>query len=72
LSELNVIEQVVNVCETTILKEAWAGGQEITVHGWIYGLSNGLLHDLGLQASRPEEIAPNRDRAVDNLRQEPV
>jgi carbonic anhydrase len=51
LCELNVIEQVRNVCETTILRDAWARGQDVTVHGWIYGLSDGRLKDLGLAAS---------------------
>ncbi len=46
LSELNVIEQVANVCDTTIVRDAWEQGQEVTVHGWIYSLSNGLLKDL--------------------------
>ncbi len=48
LCELNVIEQVVNVCHTTVVREAWARGQELTVHGWIYGLGDGLLRDLGM------------------------
>jgi carbonic anhydrase len=47
LCELNVIEQVRNVCETTIARDAWDRGQELSVHGWIYGLHDGLLHDLG-------------------------
>ena len=46
LCELNVIEQVANVCRTTIVRDAWARGHELAVHGWIYGLSNGLLRDL--------------------------
>jgi len=46
LSELNVIEQVANVCQTTIVQDAWARGQELHVHGWIYGLQDGLLRDL--------------------------
>ena len=46
LCELNVIEQVLNVCETTIVRDAWERGQELSVHGWIYGLQDGLLHDL--------------------------
>jgi carbonic anhydrase len=50
LCELNVVEQVRNVCETTILHDAWARGQRVTVHGWIYGLSDGLLKDLGITA----------------------
>jgi len=46
LCELNVIEQVANVCHTTIARDAWERGQELTVHGWIYGLRDGLLRDL--------------------------
>lgn len=44
--ELNVIEQVINVCETTIVQQAWERGQELSVHGWIYSLHNGLINDL--------------------------
>jgi carbonic anhydrase len=46
LCELNVIEQVANVCATTIVRDAWERGQGLTVHGWIYGIDNGLLRDL--------------------------
>src|SRR3954451_21226020 len=46
LCELNVIEQVVNVCQTTIARDAWERGQELSVHGWIYGVQDGLLRDL--------------------------
>ncbi|SNS39395.1 carbonic anhydrase [Noviherbaspirillum humi] len=49
LCELNVIEQVVNVCQTTIVQDAWERGQEFTVHGWIYSLKDGLLQDLGME-----------------------
>ena len=48
LCELNVIEQVVNVSRTTIVQNAWKRGQELVVHGWIYGLQDGLLRDLGV------------------------
>ena len=51
LCELNVIEQGVNVCQTTVVQEAWDRGQEVAVHGWIYRLTDGLLHDLGLCVS---------------------
>ncbi len=46
LCELNVIEQVMNVVQTTVLQDAWTRGQKITLHGWVYGLRDGLLHDL--------------------------
>jgi carbonic anhydrase len=48
LCELNAIEQVVNVCHTTVVREAWARGQELAVHGWIYSLRDGLLRDLAM------------------------
>ena len=47
LCELNVIEQVANVCQTTVVQDAWDRGQELAVHGWIYGLDDGLVRDLG-------------------------
>jgi carbonic anhydrase len=55
LCELNVIEQVANVCQTTIVHDAWNRGQELTVHGWVYGLKDGLVRDLRTSASTPEE-----------------
>jgi carbonic anhydrase len=64
LCELNVIEQVVNVCQTTVLQDAWARNQELAVHGWIYGLHDGLLRDLNMGTSRPEELAGNLSAAV--------
>ena len=57
LCELNVIEQAVNVCQSTIVQDAWNRGQELTVHGWIYRLTDGLLHDLGLCVSRDAGLA---------------
>ena len=51
LCELNVIDQVLNVGRTTIVQSAWERGQELTVHGWIYGLQDGLLRDLGCSLS---------------------
>jgi carbonic anhydrase len=56
LCELNVIEQVVNVCETTIVQDAWARGQGLTVHGWAYRLETGLVNDLGMSISSSEEM----------------
>jgi carbonic anhydrase len=52
LCELNVVEQVENVCQTTIVEDAWARGQALTVHGLVYDLSDGLLRDLGVSRSR--------------------
>ena len=56
LCELNVIEQVVNVCETTIVQDAWAREQDLTVHGWAYRLETGLVNDLGMSISSTEEM----------------
>lgn len=67
LCELNVIEQVVNVCETSILRDAWERGQDVAVHGWIYGLSDGLLRDLGITVSAPDELEARRQDALAGL-----
>ena len=55
LCELNVIEQVRNVARTTIVQSAWERGQELVVHGWIYGLEDGLLRDLGVSLDNADE-----------------
>lgn len=52
LCELNVIEQVHNVCHTTVLQEAWNRGQEVTVHGWIFGLDDGIIRDLKVSINK--------------------
>ena len=57
LCELNVIEQVSNVCRTSIVDEAWARGQPLTVHGWIYGIHDGLLRDLKVTIGSSAEAA---------------
>lgn len=54
--ELNVIEQVYNVCHTTIVQGAWRNGQALSVHGWIYGLHDGHLKDLGVTITSKEEL----------------
>ncbi len=56
LCELNVIEQVLNTAQTTIVQDAWERGQPLTVHGWVYGLQDGLLRDLGVSVSRADEV----------------
>lgn len=63
LCELNVIEQAVNVCHTTIVREAWERGQPLAVHAWIYGLDNGRIHDLELDV-RDHEQLPDAYRRV--------
>jgi len=57
LCELNVIEQAANLCETTVVQDAWARKQPLSVHGWIYGLEDGLLRDLGLCVTDGGELA---------------
>ncbi len=59
LCELNVLEQVVNVSRTTVIQDAWARDQDLTLHGWVYGLKDGLLRDLDLVVSSPAEVMPN-------------
>jgi carbonic anhydrase len=56
LVELNVIEQVKNVCHTTIVQQAWERGQALMVHGWVYDLHDGLLQDLHVGVTSPDEI----------------
>jgi carbonic anhydrase len=64
LCELNVIEQARHVCETTIVQEAWARGHSLTVHGWIYGLKDGRLQDVGFAATRHDEVDRVYQQAV--------
>ncbi len=64
LCELNVLDQAVNISRTTIVEDAWARGQEVVLHGWVYGLHNGLLHDLQLTARCASDIAPAYERAL--------
>lgn len=68
LCELNVIEQVVNVAQTTIVQEAWLRGQELTIHGWIYALQDGLARDLQISVTSPNELAEAHERALSALR----
>src|SRR5204863_2139229 len=67
LCELNVIEQVSNVCQTSIVLDAWERGQELTVHGWIYGLKDGLVRDLRTSASSPAEAGEGYRVAIRQL-----
>jgi carbonic anhydrase len=64
LCELNVIEQVVNVCETTIVQDAWSRGQDLTVHGWAYRLETGLVNDLGMSSSSIEEMSERYSKTI--------
>jgi carbonic anhydrase len=68
LCELNVIEQVVNVCHTTVVREAWESGQELAVHGWIYSLRDGLLRDLAMCVTSEAELSACYQAACARLR----
>ena len=57
LCELNVIEQALNVCETTTVRQAWAEGRDLAVMGWVYSLEDGLLRELGFSVRKPDEVA---------------
>lgn len=67
LCELNVIEQVRSLCTTTLIQNAWARGQDLSVHGCIYGLKDGLLHDLQVNISAPEQLDPGYESAVERV-----
>ncbi len=67
LCELNVIEQVVHVCQTSIVQDAWTRGHELSVHGWVYGLRDGRLRDLNITMSRPDQIASDYQAALAKL-----
>ncbi len=57
MCELNVVEQVANVCHTSIVQNAWKAGRELAVHGWVYSIEDGILKDLSVCVNRPEDIA---------------
>ena len=67
LCELNVIEQVVNVCQSTVVEDAWARGQSLSVHGWIYSLLDGRVRELGMGISSKEQLAADYDAALKSL-----
>ena len=67
LCELNVLEQVASVCNTPVVKDAWARGQKLTVHGWVYGLKDGLVHDLGITVDCPQDLPVRYDAALKAL-----
>jgi carbonic anhydrase len=69
LCELNVVEQALSVCQTTVVQEAWERAQEVTVHGWIYGLADGLLRPLDFSASAADQPLAQHARALQGLRE---
>jgi carbonic anhydrase len=68
LCELNVIEQVMNVAQSTVVQDAWARGQNVTLHGWVYGLKDGLLHDLHMTVSADTNLDTLYREAVSGVR----
>jgi len=68
LCELNVVEQALNVCQTTVVQEAWRRGQEVVVHGWCYRLHNGLLKDLMMTVSRLDDATAAYEEALAGVR----
>ncbi|KQU74954.1 MULTISPECIES: carbonate dehydratase [unclassified Rhizobacter] len=67
LSELNVIEQARNVCHTTVVEEAWRRGQDLVIHGWFYGLYNGLLQDMKITIAGPDQVGTAYEAALAGL-----
>ena len=70
LCELNALQQVSNVCQTTIVRDAWARGQKLAVHGWVYTLRDGRVHDLGLDVAAPEQLEPQYAAALQRIRED--
>ena len=68
LCELNVIEQVVNVCQSTVVNEAWERGQQVSVLGWVYSLTDGLIRDLQMSVGGPDETSDSFQTALAALR----
>jgi carbonic anhydrase len=69
LCELNVIEQSLHICETTIVQDAWARGHSLAVHGWLYSLRDGMLRDTSFMADSAAAVAPAYANAVELVRQ---
>jgi carbonic anhydrase len=67
LCEFNVIEQVANVARTTVVRDAWERGQQLTIHGWVYGLNDGLVRDLRASVSRAEDPIAGYEAAVASM-----
>jgi carbonic anhydrase len=69
LCELNVLEQALNLCYTTVVQDAWTRGQSVVVHGWVYGLHNGLLEDLAMTCACLSDVSVAYDRALAAIHQ---
>ena len=67
MCELNAIEQALNVCETTVVQDAWARGQKLEVHGWVYSLNDGRVRELGMDVSSPADVYTTYQAALTAL-----
>jgi carbonic anhydrase len=67
LCELNVLEQVANVCQTYVVQDAWQRGQPLTIHGWIYGLKDGLMRDLDITVNAADQLPGRYTVALSTL-----
>jgi carbonic anhydrase len=68
LCELNALEQAANVCQTTIVRDAWARGQRLAVHGWVYTLRDGRVHDLGMDVDSLDALPGQYEAALERIR----
>jgi carbonic anhydrase len=68
LCELNALEQMINVCESTVVREAWARGQSLALHAWVYSLRDGRVHDLGLSIDSPSALPEQYEPALQRIR----
>ena len=68
LCELNVLEQSLNVCQTTVVQDAWERGQEVVVHGWVYGLHDGHIKDMRMTVEHPEALGAAYAEALSELK----
>lgn len=66
LCELNVVEQVVNVCQTTSVQDAWARNQSLVVHGWVYGLKDGMARDMGISVANNAELKKRYESVLES------
>ncbi|MFN3310428.1 MAG: carbonic anhydrase, partial [Thermomonas sp.] len=64
LCELNAIEQAVNVCQTTVIADAWARGQPLAVHGWVYSLADGRVRELGMDVDSADSLEQVQAAAI--------
>ena len=71
LCELNSIEQVVNIAQTTVMLDAWASGQKVSLHGWCYGLKDGLINNLHMTVDSPEGLVDQYQAAVEGVAKAP-